>query len=122
MIDHRMHDRLNFELAAFFIAARFMWAVMQWMGRLYVLTDHRVLCLSGVFVIDVFDCALRKIVRTRKVSTLREKFVGVGSIEIIPRDESMPTAVWQTIAKPREVHQRMIAAINRARQSGTGGE
>ncbi len=48
--------------------------------------------------------------------------VAVGSIEIIPRDESMPTAVWQTVSRPREVHKRIIAAINRARESGTGAE
>ncbi len=34
----------------------------------------------------------------------------------------MPTAIWQTIAKPREVHERLLAAINRARQSGMGGD
>jgi hypothetical protein len=122
VLQHRVHENLYFEAGTLLIAARLMWASLQWMGRLYVLTDHRVLRLGGVFVIDVFDCPLRKIVRTRLISTVRERSVAVGSIEIIPKDESMPTAVWQTIAKPRQVHQRLIAAINRARQSGIGGE
>ncbi|HEY1923136.1 MAG TPA: PH domain-containing protein [Tepidisphaeraceae bacterium] len=120
--DHRMHDHFYLELALFFIAGRLMWAVLQWMGRLYILTDLRVLRITGVFGIEIFDCPLRKVVRARMVSPSREKAVGIGSIEIIPSDETMPTAVWQTIAKPREVYERLQAAINRAKQSGTPGQ
>jgi hypothetical protein len=122
VVSHRSHDRLYFDAAGFCIAARLVWAMLQWMGRLYVLTDQRILRLGGVYMVEVFDCPLRKVVRTRMVSTQLEKMVFVGSIEIIPRDESMPTAIWQTIAQPREVHKKVIAAINRARQSGTGAE
>ncbi len=60
VIDHRTHDRLDFELATVFIVGRLVWALLQWMGRLYVLTDQRILRLAGVFYIDVFDCPLRK--------------------------------------------------------------
>jgi hypothetical protein len=31
------------------IAARLMWATLQWMGRLYILTDLRILCVWGIF-------------------------------------------------------------------------
>lgn len=120
--DRRIHDHFIYETALFFIAGHLMWTTLQWMGRLYVLTDMRILRLSGIFTIDVFDCPLRKIIRTRLVSPFREKLVGVGSMEIIPKDESTPTAIWQTIRKPIEVHERVIAAINRAKQSGTGGD
>jgi hypothetical protein len=122
VVDHRMHDHFYFELAVFFIAGRLMWAILQWMGRLYILTDLRVLRIMGVFGVEVFDCPLRKVVRARMVSTPREKLVGVGSIEIIPSDEAMPTAVWQTIARPVEVYERLQAAINRAKQSGSPGQ
>jgi len=120
--DHGLHQRYYFCLAGFAIAARLMWAVLQWQGRLYVLTDMRVLRLAGVFNVDIFDCALRKIVRTRIVSPLRERLVLVGSIEIIPRDEETPTAIWQTIPRPREVHQRLLAAIRKARQNNPMGD
>ena len=46
------------------------------------------------------------------------KVVGVGSIEIIPSEESMPSAVWQTIPRPKEILERLRAAIARAKQSG----
>jgi hypothetical protein len=122
VIEHHRHDRLYLETAVFFIGGRLMWAVLQWMGRLYVLTDMRVLRLAGVFSIDVFDCPLRKIVRTRLVSRFREKLVLTGSIEIIPKDETVNSDIWQTIARPKMIHERLVAAINRARQSGTGLE
>jgi hypothetical protein len=122
VIDHRLHDRSYLELVLFLIAGRLMWSILQWIGLLYVLTDMRVLRVIGVFNVDVFDCPLRKVVRTRLVSNAREKLAGVGSIEIIPKDEDMPTAIWQTIRKPAETHERLIAAINRAKQSGMGCE
>jgi len=120
LIDCRMHDQFYFEAALFVIAGRLMWAVLEWMGRLYILTDQRVLRITGIFSVDVFDCPLRKVVRARMVSTSREKLVGVGSIEIIPADEAIPSAIWQTIANPKEVLERLRAAITRAKQSGTG--
>jgi hypothetical protein len=122
VIEHHKNDYVNLQLASFFVAGRLMWAALQWMGRLYILTDLRVLRITGVFGVEIFDCPLRKVLRTRMVSPTREKLVGVGSIEIIPSDETEPTAVWQTIAKPREIQQRLQAAIARAKQSGMGSE
>jgi hypothetical protein len=122
VLDHRLHDHFYFESGMFVIVGRLMWAVLHWMGRLYVLTDMRVLRLMGIFTIDVFDCPLRKVIRTRMVSPAWEKAMGVGSIEIIPADEAMPSAVWQTVNKPLEVRERLTAAINRSRQPGIGSE
>ncbi|MGD0387729.1 MAG: PH domain-containing protein [Tepidisphaeraceae bacterium] len=120
LVDRRTHDHFYLESALFVIIGRLMWAVLQWMGRIYILTDQRVLRITGVFTVDLFDCPLRKVVRTRTVSSSRERLVAVGSIEIIPSDEAMPSAVWQTIARPKEIHERLQAAIARAKQSGTG--
>jgi len=117
---HHLRDRVCFEMAGLLIGGRLLVATAQWMGRLYVLTDWRVMSINGVYHLEIFDCPLRKIARTRLVSPMREKLVLVGSIEIIPADEQMPASVWQTIAAPRQVHEQIIAAINRARQSGRG--
>jgi hypothetical protein len=121
IIDHRMHDNFYFECTLFAVTGRIMWSVLEWMGRLYILTDQRVLRITGVFSVDIFDCPLRKVVRARMVSTGREKLVGVGSIEIIPAEEAQPSAIWQTIARPKEILERVRAAISRAKQSGMGG-
>ena len=59
------------ELGVTAISARLMWATLQWMSRLYVLTDQRILSVSGVFHVNVFDCPLRKVARTRLIRTCR---------------------------------------------------
>jgi hypothetical protein len=99
----------------FLIAARFMWSILNWMGRLYVLTDMRVLRLSGVFGVEVFDCPLRQVATTRLSYSFRERLWRLGSIEIVPRDETCPPGVWQTIRRPAEVHERVEAAVAKAK-------
>src|SRR5262249_2944454 len=44
-----VHGLAYFETGAFLIGGRLMFAVVQWMRRLYVLTDQRVIRLAGVF-------------------------------------------------------------------------
>lgn len=105
---------------AFLLAGRVMWAVLQWMGRLYVLTDMRIVRLSGVFNVEIYDCALRKLAGTRLTRTFREKLWRLGSIEIIPVDDSCPPSTWQTVRRPAEVHAKVQATIERARQGGQG--
>jgi len=106
------------ETGLFLIAGRLMFASLQWTARLYVLTDMRVLRISGVFNVNIFDCPLRKLAQARPVSNVRERLVGVGSIEFVPQDETCPTGVWQTIAKPREVLAQVEATIRRATHNG----
>ena len=58
------------EAGIFVLAGRVMWAVLQWMSRMYILTDLRVIRLSGVFHVDIYDCPLRKIARTRLIYSM----------------------------------------------------
>jgi hypothetical protein len=104
--------------ATFLVAGRVMWAVLQWQGRLYVLTDMRVVRLSGVFNVEILDCALRKVAQTRLTRTFREKLWRLGSIEILPVDDSCPPSVWQTVNKPAEVQAKIQSTIDRAKQGG----
>jgi len=114
-----MRERYDLEIAGLLIAGRFMWAILQWMGQLYVLTDLRILRLAGIFTVDVFDCPLRKVARARFITPVNEKLMGLGTIEIIPVDDR-PSAVWQTVNRPREVREQIIAMINRASQHPLG--
>ena len=58
-----VHRVAYIETTIFLIAGRVMGAVLQWMGRLYVLTDQRIIRLAGVFISDLYDCPLRKVSR-----------------------------------------------------------
>jgi hypothetical protein len=108
------------EVGAFLIAGRLMVAVLQWMGRLYVLTDLRVLRLSGIFTVDIFDCPLRKVGQTRMYRSFREGLLRLGSIEIVPADEACPAGDWRTIKRPVEVLEMIDATVRRAKQGGGG--
>ncbi|MCC7351448.1 MAG: PH domain-containing protein [Phycisphaerales bacterium] len=115
------NNRQIIEIGIFIIGGRLMWSVLQWMGRLYVLTDLRILRLSGVFYPEIFDCPLRKVARARLIVTLADRIFGVGSIEIIPFDDTYPIGLWQMIAHPRQIHRQVVATIHRAKQGGLGG-
>ena len=106
------------ETAVAVVAGRVIWAILQWMGRFYILTDLRILRLGGVFTIELFDCPLRKVARTRVVASTLERIVRTGSIEVIPQEGSWGLGNWQTIDQPREVHEQIVASINRAKQGG----
>jgi hypothetical protein len=108
------------EAAIFLVAGRMMFSVLQWMGRMYVLTDMRIIRLSGVFKLEIFDCALRKVRHTQMTTSPKERVCGTGSIEIFPADESCPPGVWQTVRRPREVHELIVSTINKARHHGYG--
>ena len=114
------HVHLAAEAGALMIVAAAAWAILNWMGRLYVLTDLRVLRFSGIFTTDIFDCPLRKIARTRLIPTSRERVLALGTIEFIPSDDRRPCSAWQTIARPAQVHEQVQRAIARAKQGGCG--
>ena len=106
------------EIAAGLVAGRMIWATLQWMARFYVLTDMRILRLGGVFSIELFDCPLRKVARTRRLTTTSEHIVRTGSIEIVPAEGEWRYSTWQTVSRPAEVHEQIFAAIDRAKQGG----
>ncbi len=98
------------------ISARLVWATLQWFSRLYILTDMRLVSIAGVFQMQIFDCPLRKVVRTRVTRTDSERLTATGSIEIVPQDETSPFGEWKTIAHPVQIHDQIVAAINKAKQ------
>lgn len=112
--------RAYIEAGVFVVAGRITWALLQWMSRIYVLTDMRIVAITRVVNPHVFECPLRKIARTRIIYTLRERLLGIGSIEIIPQDEESPVGLWLMVSRPRRVHERVLNAIRRARQGGLG--
>jgi hypothetical protein len=116
------HNREWFyiEAAIFLIAGKIMLSVLQWMGRLYILTDMRIIRLSGVFKLEIFDCALRKIAKTNVMCSIRERICATGSIEIIPSDESRTPGVWQTIPRPQQTDELIRSTIAKAKTHGYG--
>ena len=112
----RSQLRADVEIAIGLVTARLIWSILQWMARFYVLTDLRVLRLGGVFTLEIFDCPLRKVARTRLLPITSERLVRTGSIEIIPSEGEWTFSTWQTVPQPAQVHSQIIHAIDQAKQ------
>jgi hypothetical protein len=118
IFDDKLHGprRQYIEAGLLLIAGRLTWAVLQWMGRLYILTDLRIIRLAGVFNVEVFDCPLRRVARTLLEISFAERICRIGTIAIIPQDEELPIGHWQMVAHPRKVHEQISATISKAKQ------
>ena len=114
------HVHVGIEAALMLVACGLAWAVLSWTGRLYLLTDQRIVRIWGVFNPQICDCPLRKVARARLICGLHERIWRLGSIQIIPECEQWPVFAWQTIASPRPVHETVARAIARAKQGGCG--
>jgi type III secretory pathway component EscS len=101
-------------LAASVLAVgRLLVAGVQWSGRLYVLTNRRVLRLTGVTRPDVQHCPLRRIVGTRLAVTSPERVSGTASVLFDTTDDVSCDVTWLHVSRPREVQE----TIERARRN-----
>lgn len=96
--------------------ARLIVAAFQWMGHLYVLTNRRVLWVSGVLRVEVFQCLLFNVGGTRLSATRSERVVGIGTIEFELRAGREPPGAWINISRPKDVQQQVESAIKQVRR------
>lgn len=107
-----------FNGAILLASIRLMWSTVHWMGRFYILTDMRVMTVSGVFQTRVEQCPLRRVARVRVLHSLKERALGLGSVEVIPQEEDMTIVLWMTVATPRMLKERLQQAVARAKGGG----
>ena len=112
------HVHVGVEIGMMLIAGRAAWAILSWTGKLYLLTDMRIVRISGVFNPQIHDIPLRKVARTRLTASFRERLWRLGSIEIIPESDQWPWSIWQTIPCPRQIDETIRRTIARAKQGG----
>lgn len=100
--------------------ARVGFALLQWVSRLYVLTNRRILRLRGIFNIDLFECSLVKIQNTYLTLAWYERLVGLGTISFATAGTGGVEASWTNVNSPLELHERVRSAIHRAQRPGNG--
>lgn len=98
---------------------RVLVAAMQWLARVYVLTDRRIIRVKGVLRVNVFECPLTRVQNTVLTLTVAERLFGLGSLWFATAGTGAMEAAWVMIARPTEVHEITVQAIRRA-QSGNG--
>ena len=108
---------------------RLLVAGLQWTGRLYLLTNLRVMRIRGVLRADVVQCPLRRILAVAVAAGRTERFLGVGNLcfrtdrtSAAPPSGAAPGGLheapdisWTQIARPAEVQRMVEDAIGRAR-------
>jgi len=92
---------------------RLGWQFLEWLSRVYVLTDRRVIRIAGVLRIFVFEAALKQIQHTDLVLSIRERLFGLGTIAFSTAGTGAAEAFWVMLHRPMAVHRRIIQAINR---------
>src|SRR5690606_19050339 len=66
-----------FALSMGLAGARIAWQTLDWLCRLYVLTDRRIVSVEGVLRVTVFQTELRKLQHTNVLFSIRERLFGL---------------------------------------------
>lgn len=86
---------------------------VDWLGRVYVLTDRRVLRVRGMARIHVYACPLRELETLRVTRSRPEGWLGLGNIGLVPTGARHPAAWWILVDDPETVAERVRWAMNR---------
>ncbi|HUU84671.1 MAG TPA: PH domain-containing protein [Phycisphaerae bacterium] len=95
------------------VALRIGMAVLQWVSRVYVLTNRRIMRIRGVFRASVFACPLVKVINTGVTVVPHEKLARLGSIWFNTGTNS-DDGTWYHVTHPEEIHDQIRRAIERA--------
>jgi len=106
--------RMVGNIALAVVLVRLVAACMQWSGRLYVLTNLRVLRLRGAMRVDLWECPLTHVQRIEPMAGPGERLLGLGGIAFYPAD-ARPPAEWSALARPAEVLELVNETIRRGR-------
>ena len=100
--------------------ARVGFALLQWVSRLYVLTNRRIMRLRGILNIDLFECQLTKIQNTYLTLAWYERLTGLGTISFATAGTGGIVVSWTNVNSPLELHERVRSAIQRVQRPGNG--
>lgn len=108
------HDLIVATLAI--VGGRLFWQLLEWLGQVYVLTDQRIIRVKGVLNVQVFQCPLHKIQQTDLILPLAQRLFWLGTIGFATAGTASHEAFWLMLARPLEVHQKVIQTIRRYRR------
>jgi hypothetical protein len=98
--------------------ARLGWATIEWVSRLYVLTNRRVMSIRGVSKVEMFACHLDRIQNTYLTLSVTERLARVGTVIFQTDVDQGETGSWQCVARPLEVEEKLREAIRRMSHRG----
>ncbi len=106
-------DSHAYALGAVLAAARLAWQALDWWGRLFILTDRRIIRRMGVLHVCAFETRLNSIQHTSVFRLLRERVFGLGTIGFATAGSDVFDAFWVMVRQPFAVHRVVVDAIHR---------
>ena len=94
--------------------ARLAVAFVCWAPTWYILTNRRVLNVQGIRYPRITSCALVEIRNTYLNRSSAEKLTGLGTITFAFDSPHEMPRVWQSIAQPDLIHDKVRRAIENA--------
>ncbi len=117
-----LSQRMLVRVAIGVAGVRVLIATLQWVSRLYVLTNRRVMRIRGIFNVDLFECQLLRVQNLFLRFAIYERVFGLGTIGFATAGTGGVEASWENINYPLEVHERIRSAIGKARGGDRGDE
>ncbi len=105
---------VSVQLLMMVVLARLGIAVVRWVPTWHVLTNRRVIDITGVRAPRVFASSLVEIRNTYLSETSSERLAGLGTITFATERADELPRVWQSIAMPQVVHEKIRKAIRDA--------
>ena len=107
------NDTQAFAIGMGLVALRLGWQFLEWLSRVYILTDRRIITRSGVLRVAVFEAQLKNIQHTSVFAQVRERVCGLGSIGFATAGSDTFDAFWVMIKQPFAVHRTVVETIRR---------
>lgn len=104
---------LGMVIGMWIIGLRVVVALLQWLGRTYVLTDRRILIQSGVFDVHVEALGLEQIETTFVAQAVVQRLLGIGTIFFRTGNAGRGSLSWEHVRRPKEVHGHVVTQIER---------
>lgn len=105
---------IAFNVALGVIVLRIALATLQWASKLYVLTNRRVMCFRGALNVTVTESPLAKLSAADLAMEWYQRPLRLGTIRMARTDDLKTTVLWEHLAHPTEIHERLLRAIRRA--------
>lgn len=90
-------------------------ACFQWQGRLYVLTNRRILRVAGVLREQVFQSPLSRVRGTHLAASPPERVLGLGSLLFALDQGGGEELHWRHLSRPLEVQRAVEDALRHVR-------
>ena len=100
-------------LGLMLMAARLAWQALDWLNRVYLLTDRRIITRTGILRVRIFQTSLRSVQHTVIWRRVRERVFNLGTLGFATSGSDTFETYWQMLRQPVQVHRIVQDAVQR---------